>query len=254
MPFSRTGSAAACPVATGTGWTVSARFVSTPGATATALVLSIALAGCERRTAPAGAADLVPIEIELPDAAFDGTPESLRSDNLEPPRKGERPPFLAPKGTVNLALKKHVAASDEDPIIGEIEMVTDGDKKHGDGSFVELAPGLQHAQVDLGAEHSIRAVVLWHYHAMARIYHDVVIRVANDPDFLTGVTTLFNNDHDNSSGLGIGKDYEYVDDNKGKLVDAGGVKARYVRLYSNGSTGNEMNHYTEVEVYGLPAE
>lgn len=231
-----------------------ARFASTAGATAAALILTAALTGCERSPAPAGEATLVPIEIALPAPAFEGTPEHLQSDNLEPPREGERPPLLAPKGTVNLAFKKPVAASDEDPVIGEIEMVTDGDKRHGDGSFVELGPGLQHAQIDLGAEHSIRAVVLWHYHAKARIYHDVVIHAANDPDFITDVTTLFNNDHDNSSGLGIGNDYEYVDDNKGKLVDAGGVKARYVRLYSNGSTGDDRSHYTEVEVYGLPAE
>ncbi len=232
-----------------------ARFVWTGvGLLAVAFFLSIALAGCERRAAPAGAANLVPIEIELPRAVFEGTPEHLQSDNLEPTPEGDRPPLLAPVGTVNLALRKAVVASDEAPIIGEIEMATDGDKRHGDGSFVELGPGLQHVQVDLEAEHDIRAVALWHYHATARIYHDVVIRASNDPDFLTDVTTLFNNDHDNSSGLGIGKDYEYVDDNKGKLVDARGVKARYVRLYSNGSTGNEMNHYTEVEVYGLPAE
>jgi hypothetical protein len=33
-------------------------------------------------------------------------------------------------------------------------------------------------------------------------------------------------------------------------VSGKGTKGRYVRLYSNGSTANEMNHYIEVEVYG----
>ena len=28
------------------------------------------------------------------------------------------------------------------------------------------------------------------------------------------------------------------------------VKGRYVRLYSNGNTSNDTNHYIEVEVYG----
>ena len=32
------------------------------------------------------------------------------------------------------------------------------------------------------------------------------------------------------------------------------VKARYVRLYSKGNTSNDMNHYVEVEVLGLPAK
>ena len=36
------------------------------------------------------------------------------------------------------------------------------------------------------------------------------------------------------------------------MVDAKGVSARYVRLYSNGNTSDELNHYTEVEVYGKP--
>ena len=39
-----------------------------------------------------------------------------------------------------------------------------------------------------------------------------------------------------AAGLGIGKDREYFETNEGKLVDAKGIKARYVRLYSKGST------------------
>ena len=64
----------------------------------------------------------------------------------------------------------------------------------------------------------------------ARIYHDVIIDVSNDEDFIEGVTTLFNNDNDNSSGNGIGQDYEYVETSEGKLIDTKGIKARYVRL------------------------
>jgi hypothetical protein len=30
------------------------------------------------------------------------------------------------------------------------------------------------------------------------------------------------------------------------------VKGRYVRLYSNGNTTNDLNHYVEVEVHGSP--
>jgi hypothetical protein len=32
------------------------------------------------------------------------------------------------------------------------------------------------------------------------------------------------------------------------------VKGRYVRCYSKGSTYSALNRYTEVEVWGLPAE
>ena len=86
----------------------------------------------------------------------------------------------------------------------------------------------------------------------ARVYHDVVVQVADDPDFIKDVQTVFNNDFDNSSGLGIGKDREYIEDSIGKLIDAKGVKGRYVRLYSKGNTSNDQNHYIEVEVFGKP--
>jgi len=82
------------------------------------------------------------------------------------------------------------------------------------------------------------------------VYRDVIVQVSDDPDFITNVKTIFNNDHDNSAGLGIGKEKEYIEVNEGRLINPRGVKARYVRLYSRGNTSNDMNHYVEVEVYG----
>ena len=133
-------------------------------------------------------------------------------------------------------------------------MITDGDKEGADGSYVELGPFLQHVTIDLEAVHEIYAIVTWHYHKQARVYFDVVVQVADDPDFITNVTTLFNNDIDNSAGFGLGKDYHYTETNEGKLIDTKGVRGRYVRLYSNGNTGNDLNHYIEVEVYGKPVK
>ena len=78
----------------------------------------------------------------------------------------------------------------------------------------------------------------------------MIIQVADDADFIENVQIVFNNDHDNSAGLGIGSDKEYIETNKGKLIDAKGIKGRYIRLYSNGSAGSDMNHYIEVEVFG----
>jgi hypothetical protein len=46
----------------------------------------------------------------------------------------------------------------------------------------------------------------------------------------------------------------YVETSEGRLVDAKGVKGRFIRLYSNGNTANELNHYIEVEVFGKPAK
>ncbi|MEE9165989.1 MAG: hypothetical protein V3U24_00785 [Candidatus Neomarinimicrobiota bacterium] len=195
---------------------------------------------------------MAPLDIELPKPMFIGTPQDMRVPKLEKPLGKPRPPFYAPSGTRNVALGRPVDSSDREPIIGELELCTDGDKKGTEGSYVELGPFLQHITIDLGAPHDIYAVLLWHFHKNPRVYFDVVIQVADDPEFDTNVKTLFNNDHDNSSGLGTGQDLHYVETAEGKLIDAKGVKAQYVRLYSNGNTGNDLNHYVEVEIYGKP--
>jgi len=194
--------------------------------------------------------NLVPLDIKLPRPMFVGTPKNIRSPNLEKPTGKARPPFMAPKGTKNVALGKPVTSSDEEPIIGELDLVTDGDKEASDGCYVELGPGVQYVQIDLRAVYQIYAIVVWHFHQEARVYRDVVVQVADDPDFILNVRTLFNNDHDNSAGLGIGRDKEYIETYEGRLIDGKAVNARYVRLYSNGNTSSDLNHYIEVEVYG----
>lgn len=194
------------------------------------------------------AEEMVKLELELPKPLFAGTPKSIKTPNLE--RKAVIPEIMVPAGTKNIAAEKDVTGSDDFPVIGELEYITDGDKDGADGSYVELGPGVQWVQIDLGDNKTIYAIALWHYHAQARAYRDVVIQVADDADFIENVQTVFNSDHDNSAGLGIGKDKEYIETNKGKLVDAKGIKGQFVRLYSNGSTGSDMNHYIEVEVFG----
>jgi hypothetical protein len=190
------------------------------------------------------------VKIKLPKPVFIGTPQNMQVPNLEKPLGKPRPPFLAPAGTKNVALKKTVHSSDEMPIIGELALVTDGDKEADEGSFVELGPFTQHVTIDLGSKYNIYALVIWHYHNQPRVYFDVIVQVADDKDFIKDVKTIFNNDHDNSSKLGAGKDLNYVETSEGKLIDAKGVQGRFVRLYSKGNTNNDLNHYTEVEVYG----
>ena len=197
--------------------------------------------------------DLVPLEIKLPKPMFIGTPQNFRVDKLEKPLGKPRPPFLAPAGAKNVAFKKSIASTDKAPIIGEIAMITDGSKEASEGNYVELGPFLQHVTVDLGAKHDIYAILFWHFHEQPRVYYDVIVQVADDPAFKTNVHTLFNNDLDNSAKLGAGQDLHYVETSEGKLVDAKGVQGRYVRLYSNGNTNNDLNHYIEVEVYGKPS-
>jgi formylglycine-generating enzyme required for sulfatase activity len=197
-------------------------------------------------------AGLVPFEVELPKAVFVGTGEDCRAPRTKPVQMEAGPPFLAPAGTKNVARGKPVSASDREPIFGELEMITDGDKEAADGSFVELGPLLQHVTIDLQAQYEIYGVRVWHYHKLPRVYFDVIIQISNDPDFIEGVRTIFNNDMDNSAGLGVGTDMHYVDTCFGEVFDAKGLSGRYVRLYSNGNTATDTNHYIEVEVYGQP--
>jgi len=198
---------------------------------------------------------LVPLQIKLPKAMFEGTPKNIKpAPTLEKYVDKPRAPFLAPEGAVNVAGGMAVKSSDMEPIIGELKCITDGDKEGTDGSYVELGPGLHWVQLDLKGPYKIYAILVWHYHGEGRVYHDVVVQVADDPDFIENVKTIYNNDFDNSSGLGIGKDLEYIEDYRGRLIDAKGVEGKYVRLYSKGNTSNDQSHYIEVEVYGKPAK
>ena len=195
---------------------------------------------------------LVPIKLELPKPMFIGTPQNLNVKNLQKPLGKPRPAFLAPVGTKNVALGKTIYSSEDFPVIGEIEMITDGDKNAAEGSFVELGPFLQDVTIDLEENYKMFAIVFWHYHKQARVYFDVVVQTADNKDMTENVHTLFNNDMDNSAGFGVGKDMHYVETSEGKLLDAKGVTGRFVKLYSQGNTNNDLNHYIEVAVYGLP--
>jgi hypothetical protein len=204
---------------------------------------------------PAG---MVPLALQLPKAIYVGTPQNLSEiKNLRPVSKEKRPSMLVPAGTKLLSLKKPVTASDDNPIIGEVSYITDGDKEGVDGTEVQLAPGKQHVTIDLGQECEISAIVVWHYHKQACVVNNVAVQVAKDKDFITDVKTVFNNDAENTLGLGVGKDQSYVETNEGELIDCiskGSPKARYVRLYSKGCNFSEVNYYIEVEVYGKPLE
>ncbi|HEY3323367.1 MAG TPA: hypothetical protein VGP72_23125 [Planctomycetota bacterium] len=218
-----------------------------------ALVSGIVLAGFVASSVRATDAKMIPIPLQLPKAMFDGTPPVLKTAGLEKERPSDKP-FMVPEDVVNVALNKPVSSSDPEPTVGKLSQVTDGDKDAVEGSFVELGPGLQWVQVDLGKPHEIHAIMIWHFHKSARVYKAVVVQLADDKDFITNVQTIYNNDSENSAGLGVGTSRQYLDSCLGKLIPAGGEKARFVRCYSKGNTVNDSNHYIEVEVWGKPAK
>lgn len=200
--------------------------------------------------AATGSAANAPLKVEVPKPLFAGTPRPISLANLEPANT-KRPDIMVAPDVKLLSKGKKVTSSDSLPVIGELSFITDGDKTGIDGAYVELGPNTQWVQVDLGSSAKIAAVAVWHFHSQARVYHDVVIQISDDAEFKKGVTTIFNTDDDNSSKLGKGADKSYVETNNGRVIDAKNTAGRYVRLYSNGNTSDELNHYCEVEVFGV---
>ncbi|MDY6069688.1 MAG: discoidin domain-containing protein [Opitutales bacterium] len=187
--------------------------------------------------------------LEIPPAQLVGTPAPIKLENLE--TKVVNPTPMVPNDVKNIAKGKKVTSSDDFPLIGDMELITDGDKSAAEGCFVELMNGVQWVQVDLEKESEIFGIAMWLYHSQERAYKDVIVQVSNDAEFKKDVKTLFNCDNDNSSKLGKGNDRPWVQTNEGKLiVPEKPVKARFVRIYSNGNTSNDANHFIEVEVFG----
>jgi hypothetical protein len=216
--------------------------------------LTFGLASCDKGGTSSGSGGSggsggTTLNIEFPPELIEGTPKPMKVPNLED-EPTSAPSFQVPEGTVLLSAGKTVTSSDDFPIIGETALVTDGEKEAGEGYYVELMDGPQWVQIDLGAPAEIHAIWVWHFHSQKRAYNDVIVQISDDPKFESGVTTVFNNDYDNSAKMGKGSDRPYVETRYGKPIDGKGTKGQYVRLHSNGNTSNDMNHYIEVEVYG----
>ena len=110
------------------------KFRTVPGLLICSISLSAALAADKVET--------VPLKIELPKPVYIVTPTTITPDfPVEPlPKKPvARPLINVPKGTELLSLKKKVTSSEDSPILGELTMVTDGDKEK--DKYVELTPG-----------------------------------------------------------------------------------------------------------------
>jgi len=241
-----------------------------------AVVLSVLwCAGCEvqggadetpapaARPGPAAAGGLVPLPISLPKPVFKCTPypigRLLSVPNLDDRSRWRRRPgpFLVPPGTTNIALGKPITSSDpHGPIIGELAQIVDGEKCGVDGNLVEVWGGCDRhhdllpawVQIDLQGISSVYAILIWR-RQWTNVTRDVIVRISPDRDFINAIT-VFNNDHDNSSGFGIGRDKAYVESYRGKLIDCKGFTGRYVRLHSRGSLRDDGNYYVEVEVHG----
>lgn len=213
-------------------------------------LLLVVLAGA---VVSAAAQETAPLVLQLPAPTLKGTPEQLPTGpNIEPNAdKAPAGPAIA-KAAVNVALNKPVTASVKPFSETGLEAVTDGKKEAFDYDTVEMKKGTQWVQIDLEKSYAIEAIAIWHDHRYIQVMHDVIVQVSDDPEFKTGVTTLFNNDTDNSSGLGVGTDREYFERHFGRVFNGKGAKARYVRNYTKGSHLSALNGRQEIEVYAVP--
>jgi len=209
-------------------------------------------------TAPAAVpAAMVELDLGLTiDAVTRATPGYTKG--IRPPHLREevkRKAFYVPEGTENVALYTHVSSSEKDTVLGDLDQITDGIKKSEVFEIVDLGVGPRWAQVDLGRMREIHAVAIWHFYKNATIYNDVIVQVADDEACARNVRTLFNNDHDNSAGMGKGTDTAFYTRWWGELVsgrDAEGtpVRGRYVRVHTAAGVGGESVRFVEIDVYG----
>ncbi|MFD2332980.1 discoidin domain-containing protein [Cohnella sp. GCM10020058] len=114
--------------------------------------------------------------------------------------------------------------------------------------------GPQWVKIDLGRSYELDKINLLHYYTATdvRTYHDVIVQLSNDSTFATK-TTVFNNDANNSAAQGTGTDAEYAETATGKDITFAKTNARYIRLWSNGNSKYDTQHYTEVQAWGVPA-
>ena len=196
---------------------------------------------------------MVELEIDLPEPNYSGPPVPLPR-RYRPELSWEpRDPVYVPEGVENAAFGQPVSASAE-PTYNELADIVNGENSYDPYKVVELPDGPQWIQIDLESEHEIYVVLFWQFFESERTYFDVVVQVSNDPKFEEDVTTVFNNDDDDTLGFGEGDDPEFITAHDGKLVEVDGIEACYVRLWSNGNSWNDRNHWIEVEVHAKPVE
>ena len=212
------------------------------------------LASLRAAEEPAKSGDLVPLVLKLPAPAFKGTPKDLPEGTVvEPLSDKPRPNIMVPAGCVNLAAGLKPTSSDTNTSPDKLVKITDGDKEAYETSILLLRKGVQYVQLDLGKPAELYAIVVWHAHDSAKVYRSVVVQIADDAAFTQNVRTLYNNDTENKAGQGVGTSRQYFETAEGRLIEAKGQKAQFVRLWSRGSTESALNEYTEVEVWGKPA-
>ena len=100
----------------------------------------------------------------------------------------------------------------------------------------------------------IHGVLIWHNFFEPMAYEDVIVQLSDDPDFEKGVRTVYNNDADNSVGLGRGTDKEYLEDYQGHWIPIKAQRALYIRVFGKKKDRyHGACEYAEIEVWATIA-
>jgi len=137
----------------------------------------------------------------------------------------------------NLALAKPVTASYERPTHGKFAFLTDGKLNDHVGHGVK---GRVWMQVDLGQVTELAHLRLWHYFRDRRTYHHNKVALSPTGEFKGEETIVFDSD----------KEGEYPESGKGRVFSFDPVQARYIRNWTDASTGNVGNQWVELEAFG----
>ena len=141
----------------------------------------------------------------------------------------------------NLALGKPVTASYTRPTHGKFAFLTDGKLNDHVGHGVK---GRVWMQVDLGQVVEVAHLRLWHYFRDRRTYHHNRIALSATGEFNGEEAVVFDSE----------KQGEYPESAKGRVFSFKPVQVRYVRNWTDASTGNVGNQWVELEAYGPLSE
>jgi hypothetical protein len=133
----------------------------------------------------------IPLEVEYPELPDLYDPYYGLGKVGRKVKLAEKPPLvLVPPDVTNVARGKAVTVTEAMLVLGELEYITDGDKRP--QYFVEFEPKTvpQHVTIDLGREYEIHAVVWRHSYYRPAVYWDVLVQMGRDPN-LEDAVALF---------------------------------------------------------------
>ena len=142
---------------------------------------------------------------------------------------------------------------------GAMTLAVDGASNSSDGGkYAEFGKDNIDAscymQIDLQDKYLVKDIKLWRYwkNETDRKYKNTLIVASEDDKFdKENDTIIWNGDKGNVHGFGNGSEEAYTETAQGHSFQAPeGTKARYIRVYMNGSNKGKTNHVIECQVNG----